>query len=147
MLTSNLQQLVMAASQCINRQDKHHDHAHLIVLASQRFTTQKYAVFTMHLQLVVLPSWQRTTPRPAAHVARPVANCNDRVRMLQYLTIDMAALAVRKWDANDLVRKRLLAILKTILHQQAAIFVEVSRVYVINSNNYNIPHFITNVEI
>ena len=46
----------------------------------------------------------------------------------------MAALAVRKWDANDLVRNRLLAVLKTILHQQAAILVEVSQVYVINSN-------------
>ena len=76
-----------------------------------------------------LLSRQRTIPRPAAHVARPVANRKDRDGTLQFLTHVTAALAVRRLDANDLVRNRLLAVLKAILHQQADILDDVLDVY------------------
>jgi len=46
--------------------------------------------------LAELLSWQRTTPRPVAHVARPVTNWNGRDRTLQYRTIDTAGRALRK---------------------------------------------------
>jgi len=104
--------------------------------SSSSLYNRKYAVITTYLQLLVLLSWQRTTPRPATHVASPVANCNDRARMLQCLTIDTAVLAVRKRDANDLVRNRLVTVLKTILHQNVVILADLFPVYVINSNYY-----------